>query len=94
MDKKKWIKNIPLFILEILVLIVAAVILYFTLHATDKEKGVEKVELKEENIAVNEEVKEKQARIRASIQACSILLFSEWMPEMEALEKATEATQS
>lgn len=59
MDKKKWIKNIPLFILEILVLIVAAVILYFTLHATDKEKGVEKVELKEENIAVNEEVKEK-----------------------------------
>lgn len=56
MDKKKWVKHIPLFILEVIVLIVAAGILYITTRATDE---VEKVDIREEDIAVNEEVKEK-----------------------------------
>lgn len=59
MDKKKWVKHIPLFILEIVVLLAAACVLYVTLKATDKEGGAIKDNLKEEDIAVNEEVKEK-----------------------------------
>lgn len=58
MDKKKWLKHIPLFILELVVLAAAAGILYITLRATDSEGGAVKDNLKEENIAVNEEVKE------------------------------------
>lgn len=59
MDKKKWIKHIPLFILELAVLAAAAGVLYFTLRATDRNGGAVKDNLKEENIAVNEEVREK-----------------------------------
>lgn len=59
MEKKKWVKHIPLFILELVVLAAAACILYVTLKATDKEGGAVKDNLKKENIAVNEEVKEK-----------------------------------
>ena len=59
MEKKKWIKHIPLFIIELVVLVAAAGILYVTLRATDSKNGAEKDNLKEENIAVNEEVKEK-----------------------------------
>lgn len=59
MEKKKWIKHIPLFILELVVLAAAACALYITLKATDKEGGAVKDNLKKENIAVNEEVREK-----------------------------------
>lgn len=59
MDKKKWMKHIPLFILEGIVLVAAAGILYFTMRATDSKGGAVKDNLNEENIAVNEEVKEK-----------------------------------
>lgn len=59
MEKKKWIKHIPLFILELVVLAVAACALYITLKATDKEGGAIKDNLHKENIAVNEEVREK-----------------------------------
>ncbi len=59
MDKKKWIKHIPLLILELVVLVAAIGILYVTLKATDSKTGAEKVNLKEENIAVNPEIKEK-----------------------------------
>lgn len=59
MDKRKWVKHIPLFILELVVLLAAACVLYVTLRATDKEDGAIKDNLKEENIAVNEEVREK-----------------------------------
>lgn len=59
MNKKKWIKHIPLLILELLVLVTALGILYVTLKATDSKTGAEKVNLKEENISVNPEVKEK-----------------------------------
>lgn len=58
MDKKKWLKHIPLFILELIILAAAAGILYITLRATDSEGGAVKDNLKEEDIAVNEEVKE------------------------------------
>ena len=59
MDKKKWVKHLPLYVLEIVLLIVCVCVLYFTLHVTDKNAGVKKAEIKEENIVVNEEVKEK-----------------------------------
>ena len=59
MDKKKWVRNIPLYILEIIVLIGAVCVLYVTLKATDSKTGAQKDNLKEENIAVNQEVKEK-----------------------------------
>ena len=50
---------IPLYILEIIVLIGAVCVLYVTLKATDSKTGAQKDNLKEENIAVNQEVKEK-----------------------------------
>lgn len=59
MDKKRWIKHIPLLILELVVLVAAIGILYVTLKATDSKTGAEKVNLKQENIAVNPEIKEK-----------------------------------
>lgn len=59
MDKKKWIKHVPLLILELAVLAAAVCVLYVTLRATDSKSGAEKVNLKEENIAVNPEVKDK-----------------------------------
>ena len=58
MDKKKWIKHIPLFILELIVLIAAAGALYVVLRTTGKN-GVKKDRIDTEHIAVNEEVKEK-----------------------------------
>ncbi len=43
MDKKKWIKHIPLLMLELTVLAAALCILYVTLKATDSKTGAEKV---------------------------------------------------
>lgn len=60
MDKKKWVKNVPLFIIEILVLVIAIGVLAVVLRTTG-ENGVKKDILDEEKIAVNEEVKEKVA---------------------------------
>lgn len=58
MDKKKWVKHIPLFIVEVLVLIIAVAALYVVLRTTG-ENGVKKAKIDEEKIAVNEEIKEK-----------------------------------
>lgn len=58
MDKKKWVKHIPLFIIEMIVLVAAIVFLYITLRTTG-ENGVEKVKLNEDKIQVNEEVRQK-----------------------------------
>lgn len=58
MDKKKWVKNIPLFVIEVLVLLVAIGALY-VVQKTTGENGVKKDNLDAEQIAVNEEVKEK-----------------------------------
>lgn len=58
MDKKKWSRHIPLFILELIVLVAAVCVLYVTLRATDSKGGAVKDKLNEENIAVNEEIKE------------------------------------
>lgn len=57
MEKKKWVKHIPLYILELVILVIAVCVLYFTIRATG-ENGAKKVDVKEEDIAVNEEVKE------------------------------------
>ncbi len=45
--------------LEFVILAAAACVLYITLRATDQEGGVVKEKIEEENIAVNEDVKEK-----------------------------------
>lgn len=58
MDKKKWVKHIPLFIIEIILLIAAVGALYIVLRTTGKD-GITKTKIDEENIAVNEEIKEK-----------------------------------
>lgn len=58
MDKKKWLKHIPLFIIEAIVLAAAVGVLFFTLRATGRN-GVEKVKLKEDEVKVNEEVLKK-----------------------------------
>ena len=58
MDKKKLIQNLPLFIIEIILLVAAIAVLYMTLRVTG-EDGIEKVKLNEDKIEVNEEVKEE-----------------------------------
>jgi len=58
MDKKKWVKHIPLVVIEMLVLIIAIGALYVILRTTG-EGGVRKDKLDKEKIAVNEEIKEK-----------------------------------
>lgn len=58
MDRKKWVKHIPLFIMEMIVLVAAIGVLYITLRTTGKN-GVEKVKLNEDEIQVNEEVRQK-----------------------------------
>ena len=55
MEKKKWVKHLPLFIIEILVLIAAIGILFVVLRTTGKN-GVKKDVIDTEQIAVNEEV--------------------------------------
>lgn len=56
MNKKKWIKNIPLLIIEIIVLVIAIAFLYITLKTTNE---VQKTIINEEDIVVNEEVKQQ-----------------------------------
>lgn len=58
MEKKKWVKHIPLFLIEILVLVVALGILFVVLKTTG-ENGMKKDVIDEEQIVVNKEVKEK-----------------------------------
>lgn len=65
MNKKKWVKNIPLLIIEILVLIVAISILYITLKTTGE---VQKTNINEENIVVNEEVKKQVKETEEGIE--------------------------
>ena len=65
MDKKKWVKNIPLLIIEIFVLIVAISILYITLKTTGE---VQKTNLNEEKIVVNEEVKKQVEETEEGIE--------------------------
>lgn len=56
MDKKKWVKKLPLFILEIIALLIAIGVLYVTMKTTGE---VQKVNVDEEKIIVNEEVKQQ-----------------------------------
>lgn len=58
MDKKKWVRHIPLLIIEIVVLVGAIGALYIVLRTTGKD-GIKKTKVNEEKIAVNEEIKEK-----------------------------------
>lgn len=55
MEKKKWIKHLPLYLLELAVLAGAVGMLYFVTHATKAEKQ----QIREEDVVVNEEVKEQ-----------------------------------
>lgn len=53
--KRRWVKSVPLLIVEVLILFLAIGILYVVVTATDR---VERKEIDEENIAINEEVVE------------------------------------
>ena len=55
MDKKKWIRHLPLYILELVVLVAAIGALYFVMHATKAQKQ----QIKEGDIAVNEEIRQQ-----------------------------------
>ena len=55
MNKKKWVRHIPLLIVEITVLIIAVGVLYVTLRTTSE---VKKDNLNEKEIAVNEQIKQ------------------------------------
>ena len=55
MDKKKWIRHLPLYILELVVLVAAIGALYFIIHATKAQKQ----QINDEDIAVNEEVRQQ-----------------------------------
>ena len=55
--KRKWIRNIPLLIAEVCILVVAIGIMYVVVTATDE---VERKNIDEEKIVINEEVKETQ----------------------------------
>lgn len=70
MEKKKWVKHIPLFIIEILVLAAAVGVLFVVLRTTGKN-GVKKTVIDEEQIAVNEEVKQKVTEEKESDEAGS-----------------------
>lgn len=58
MKKKKWMRHLPLLIIEILVLIMAVGVL-FVITRTTGRGGITKTVIDEEKIAVNEEIKEK-----------------------------------
>lgn len=51
-------KQIILFAVEIIILVALGAVLFFVNKATDEETGVEKVNLNEENLGINEELKE------------------------------------
>lgn len=55
MEKRKWMKHLPLYLLELVVLLAAVAVLYFVTHATKAEKQ----QISKEDVAVNEEVKEQ-----------------------------------
>ena len=55
MKKKKWVRHIPLLIVEITVLLIAVGVLYVTLRTTSE---VKKDNLNENEIAVNQQVKQ------------------------------------
>lgn len=55
MNRKKWMRHIPLLIVEVAVLVIAVGVLYVTLRTTSE---VKKDNLNEDEIAVNEEVKQ------------------------------------
>ena len=58
MKKKKWMKHIPLLIIEIAALTLAVGVLVIITRTTGRD-GIKKTIIDEEKIAVNEEIKEK-----------------------------------
>lgn len=58
--KQKKVRNIIILIIEVLVLAMMLFVLWFVTRATDEEEGIQKVEIPEEEIIVNEEVQENE----------------------------------
>ena len=54
--KKKKTRNIVILVVEMLVLVVMLGVLWFVVKATDKETGIQKVEIPTEDVIINEEV--------------------------------------
>ena len=58
--KKKKTRNVVILVLEVLVLAVMLGVLWFVVKATDKETGIQKVEIPSEEVIINEEVVENE----------------------------------
>ena len=58
--KSKKTRNIIILIIEVLILALMLGVLWFVTRVTDEEEGIQKVEIPEEEIIVNEEVQENE----------------------------------
>lgn len=58
--KKKKARNIVILVVEVLVLVAMLAVLWFVTRATDKDTGIQKVEIPTEDITVNEGVVENE----------------------------------
>ncbi len=58
--KKKKTRNIIILVVEVLILAVMLGVLWFVVRATDKETGIQKVEIPSEDVIINEEVVENE----------------------------------
>ena len=58
--KKKKTRNIIILVVEVLILAVMLGVLWFVVRATDKETGIQKVDIPSEEVIINEEVVENE----------------------------------
>lgn len=58
--KKKKKRNVAVLIIELLVLVIMLVVLWFVTRVTDEETGIQRVDLTEEDVTINEEVQENE----------------------------------
>lgn len=58
--KKKKTRNIIILVVEVLILLVMLGVLWFVIKATDKETGMQKVEIPSEDVIINDEVVENE----------------------------------
>ena len=58
--KKKKTRNIIILVVEVLILFIMLGVLWFVIKATDKETGMQKVEIPSEEVIINEEVVENE----------------------------------
>lgn len=92
--KRRLVKNIPLLIAEICMLVAAVVILYVVVTATDE---VERRPIDKGRIIINKEVKQTQKKKKEEqkvSKGTTTLRCSVWMPETGSWEEAPGAIRS